>query len=926
MPARTERIHFLEMLVVLAVTTAFGNAVTLADDANRIQPYAANPFYWQYKGKPVLLLGGSREDNLFNQPDGLAEHLDALAACGGNYIRNTMSSRNPGNVWAFKRLDNGRYDLQQWNQEYWNRFENLLRLCRDRDIIVQIELWDPWDYFKSTSSLRGFDTKDVGWESCPYNPALNVNYTAAESGLAEKIDYYPRREPSDHLFFHTPPGLKDVLLVRTYQEAFVDKLLSISLAYPNVLYCMNNEIGEPPEWGQHWAKFIRARAEKAGNKAFLTDMRRITDFSSAEQVKMMHDRKHFDFFEISQNNHNDGQQHYDHIKHIRSQLTAKPIPINNVKIYGGRRRSKIEEGTHRFWRNVFGGCASARFHRPGPSRQYFGLGLSELAQTHIRSMRKLTDAMNVFACTPRNDLLSDRQPNQAYCLAKPGERYAVYFPDSGGVKLDVSAVQGELEVRWLDIARSAWQEPQIVSGGGTMQLKTPGKGQWAALVLASVRGEAALALSIPDQEKARVVVMTDIGGDPDDHQSLVRFLLDTCDFKVEGLCTGFGWGHYEKTRPDLIREAIKAYGEVLPNLKNHRKDFPSEEHLLSLVKDGHNGDPHTVGPGMDSEASDWIIEVVDRDDPRPVWFAIWGGPRELAQAIWKVQTTRSKEQLTAFKKKIRVHSIADQDKTAKWVKQHHPDVFWIFSERLYQGFYAEGDQTLVSPQWIERHVHGPLKRVYPAGAHEKVGVKEGDTPSFLYLVPNGLSDPKQPEQGNWGGRFVRSGRGHEYIPAPDLLDDRPDLLAAIHRWRPAYQNAFEARFDWCVLPFDRANHGPVAHCNGDTSLRVLHVPAAPGARVQLSADGSFDPDGDRLEYRWWTYREAGTCRAEPDIAGANQAEAVVTVPQEASGRTIHIVLEIRDAGKPPLTAYRRVVLEVSGEQVPPLSGAAEEKP
>lgn len=485
MPPKTHPIYRLAKPALLAMAIAFGNAAAKADDAIRIQPYAENPFYWQYKGKPVLLLGGSSDDNLFNHPDGLAEHLDTLAACGGNYIRNTMSSRNPGNAWAFKRLDSGLYDLEQWNPEYWDRFENLLRLCRDRDIIVQIELWDPWDYFKSLGQVKEYK-QDIGcgWDGCPYNPALNVNYTAAESGLAEEIDYFPRREPSDHLFFHTPPNMKDIPVVRKYQEAFVVKMLSISLAYPNVLYCMNNEIGEPPAWGQYWAKFIRTRAEKAGRKVCLTDMRRIGDFRSAEQLKMLHDREYFDFFEISQNNHNNDQQHYDHIMHIRSQIAANPIPINNVKVYGGTRRNNIENGIARFWRNVFGGCASTRFHRPGPSDQYFGLGLSELAQTHIRSMRKLTDAMNIFTCTPQNDLLSEREPNEAYCLARPGECYAVFFPDGGAVNLDVSAVRSEFEVRWLDIARSAWQEATTTGGGRTLPLKTPAQGQWAVLVRA----------------------------------------------------------------------------------------------------------------------------------------------------------------------------------------------------------------------------------------------------------------------------------------------------------------------------------------------------------------------------------------------------------------------------------------------------------
>jgi hypothetical protein len=173
---------------------------------------------------------------------------------------------------------------------YWDRFDNLLRLCRERDVIVQIELWDPWDYFKSTGLLRGSDTKAIGWESCPYNPAMNVKYTAAESGFAEKIDVYPLRTPGKHWFFYTPPALKDLHVVREYQEALVDKMLSISLVYPNVLYCMNNEVGEPPEWGQYWAKFIREKAEKAEKKVYLTDMRRRGDFRSDEQIRMLHDR------------------------------------------------------------------------------------------------------------------------------------------------------------------------------------------------------------------------------------------------------------------------------------------------------------------------------------------------------------------------------------------------------------------------------------------------------------------------------------------------------------------------------------------------------------------------------------------------------------------------------------------------------------
>jgi len=413
--------------------------------------------------------------------------------------------------------------------------------------------------------------------------------------------------------------------------------------------------------------------------------------------------------------------------------------------------------------------------------------------------------------------------------------------------------------------------------------------------------------------KPRVVVMTDIGGDPDDRQSMVRFLLYTCDFDVEGLCTGFGHGHYKNTRPDLIHEAVDAYGKVLPNLRKHRADYPSQDELKRLIKDGHNGDPHKVGPGMNSEASDWIIKVLKSEDPRPVWFSIWGGPRELAQALWKLERTTSPRELKALKQKVFVHSINDQDRTAGWVKEHHPDVSWIFSSNIFRGMWAIGDQKLVDAKWLRKNVltdHGPLGAIYPTKAAGKNAVKEGDTPSFFYLLPNGLSDPMHPEWGNWGGRFRKSGRGNEYIDAVDLWQDRRDARLTVARWRRAYQNEFEARMDWCIRPRDRANHTPAAVCNGHDGIDVLRLEAKPGDRVTLSAKGSSDPDRDGLAYHWWVYPEAGSYEAKAEIDAARTANATMHVPQKAAGRTIHVILEVTDRGEPPLTAYRRVIVKI----------------
>lgn len=453
-----------------------------ADEA--IEIFSQNPFYWQYKGEPILLRGGSKEDNLFNHPEGLKNHLQELKSAGGNYIRNTMSSRNPGNPWPFKKGSNGFYDLDQWDETYWERFENLLKWTSEMDIIVQIEIWDPWDYFKSEASL-GYGPENVGWESCPFNPALNINYTAEESRLKEEIDYFSKAIASDHHFFSTVPALEDNPVVREYQEAFVDKILSYTLKFPNVLYCMNNEIGEAPEWGEYWAQYIRGKAERAGKKVFMTDMRRKTDFSSEEQLHLLHNDDLYDFFEISQNSANNDQNHYDQIISIRTQVLDHPKPLNSVKIYGGeigKWTTSVEEGTRRFWRSVFGGIAAVRFHRPGPSHQYFGLGLSELAKIHIRSMEQFVEAFDVFNSKPANQLLMDREPNEAYCLAEEGIAYAVYFPDGGNVSLDLSAVGGSINMSWLNISENSWSEVTVQKPDKQLQLQTPGKGHWLVLI------------------------------------------------------------------------------------------------------------------------------------------------------------------------------------------------------------------------------------------------------------------------------------------------------------------------------------------------------------------------------------------------------------------------------------------------------------
>ena len=451
-----------------------GSGVT-ASDPDRIQPYPGNPFYWQYQGDPVLLLGGSDEDNLFNHPqlprNGLEAHLDLLQSVGGNYVRNTMSSRDEGNVFPFQGVvREGLYDLTLWNPEYWERFERFLEMTLARDIIVQIELWDRFDFAGGGR-----------WAASPYNPRNNVNYTPETSGLPTVVNSpAPERE---NPFLRTTPGLDDNQEVLQYQRAFVEKMLSISLHYPHVLYTISNETDESPLWSGYWADLILERAEELARPAYVTEMWAARTPEDPLYENTYNHPERYAYVEISQNNHQVGQAHWVYAMEHRSRLASAPRPINNVKIYGGPRHGGgVEEGTRKFWRNVFAGMASARFHRPHDPATMAGIGLNSLAQTHIRSMRMLTDRMPVFSSEPRTDLLSRRGSDEAYVLAEIGLRYAAYFPDGGSVDLDLSDAAGGMTLRWLDILAVQWGPTISVEGGGSVTLAPPEEGPWVALL------------------------------------------------------------------------------------------------------------------------------------------------------------------------------------------------------------------------------------------------------------------------------------------------------------------------------------------------------------------------------------------------------------------------------------------------------------
>ncbi len=438
-----------------------------ADNSGRIQPYVANPGYWQYHGQPVLLLGGSKDDNLFQIPE-LERHLDEMKAVGANFIRNTMSDRKDGGfeVYPFRQLPDGKYDLEQWNEEYWKRFTNLLKWTAARDIIVQIEVWDRFDY----------STKN--WPGHPYNPRNNVNYTAEQSGLAAEYPNHPGQNKQP--FFFTTPEQRNNSVVLKYQQRFVDKMLAGSLPYDHVLYCMDNETSAEEAWGAYWAEWIKQRAREAGRQVCVTEMWDDWDLKAASHRRTFDHPERYDFCDVSQNNQKRGQEHWDNFQWVRARIARHLRPLNTVKTYGadsGRYGSQ-RDGEERFWRHVIGGVAAARFHRPDS-----GLGLSAPAIANIRAARKLESLIQLWDVEAANQLLSDRAPNEAYLAAQPGQAYALYFTDGGSVGLDLKAVPGVLGVHWIDLSTGEWERRDQLQGGGIVTMVAPGKGPWVAALV-----------------------------------------------------------------------------------------------------------------------------------------------------------------------------------------------------------------------------------------------------------------------------------------------------------------------------------------------------------------------------------------------------------------------------------------------------------
>lgn len=423
---------------------------------------------------------------------------------------------------------------------------------------------------------------------------------------------------------------------------------------------------------------------------------------------------------------------------------------------------------------------------------------------------------------------------------------------------------------------------------------------------------------VDGSERLRVIIETDAGGDPDDEQSLVRFLLYANEWDIEGIiCTLARARDGENLNPErtglgIVRRQLTAYGECHANLVKHERRFPTRDHLWQRTVAGYGGD---AGVKL-------IIAAADAADPRPIWVCNWGTGHDADESSFKlaldrVLKERGQAGYARFKKRFRLSSA---DKFGGHTRREPPWTIWVDTfrpelegRRWYHRFSAltarAGGFDLKCDVLTG---HGPLGALYPTNTG--LPQKEGDTMSFLYLVPTGMNDPMQPTWGSWAGRYglnkKDAPRSHYWANQQDHWQGTKHRDNTLKRWAVPLQNDFKSRLNWCVAPPGKANHPPRVHCQGDGSGKILHVKVSAGKPFQLTAAGTTDPDGDRLSYRWYVYPEAGTYAGQAAISDSGTSQATLQVPTDAADHTIHVILEVTDDGLPALTRYRRVVVAV----------------
>lgn len=447
--------------------------------------------------------------------------------------------------------------------------------------------------------------------------------------------------------------------------------------------------------------------------------------------------------------------------------------------------------------------------------------------------------------------------------------------------------------------------------------------------------------SMAQHTKPRVIVLTD--GEVDDQSSMVRFLLYANDFDVEAIIeTNSVFQRLGHSKEGWLKKQLDAYEKDYPNLIKQDPNYPTALSLREKCFIGDEDSSHIVVnhfaskrlAGMkpqinpdqwaDTDGSDRIVAILLKNDPRPVYIQAWGGGNTAAKAFAKLKKLYPSQYAKAIAKVV-MYNIWYQDGAGSYIETFHPDATMLISYH-FSGTWDYGSQSKTK-QFVTDKLHngkGNLCKLYP-----QKDISEGDSPSFLYTIPNGLRSYENPTFGGWGGLFCKV-NGFKNI----YRDTDKGNYA---RWIEYANNDFEARLKWCETDlYAQANHKPIVNIKNGLNLTVKS-----GETVVLEAEYSdpdpLDIDGlwesykavfeqqgiDRVKFApiaeknwkkcepyWWQFEEAGTYKGFIQLSKTDEAQLTFIAPKVDKPCTIHLILEVTDRAIPRLTSFNRVIITV----------------
>jgi len=290
----------------------------------------------------------------------------------------------------------------------------------------------------------------------------------------------------------------------------------------------------------------------------------------------------------------------------------------------------------------------------------------------------------------------------------------------------------------------------------------------------------------------RVIISTDIGGgDEDDIQSMIHYLLYSDLFDTEGIISS----PPQKGRKTDILDVINKYEKDYPNLKTSTEKYPDPDYLRSIAKQGAINPAPEQGYSNPTEGSKWIVHCAKKKDPRPLYVLVWGAITDVAQAL---------HDEPGIKQKIRVYFIASwnqkHDQSAfRYIDENHKDLWLIHNNSTFRGWYIGGYQNgdMGNKSFVDKHVkdHGELGKYF---VPLKGGsIKMGDTPSYAFLL---RGTPDDPTKESWGGRFVKKkDRPNWWMDDPDpaLVDREHHGAKTVNKWRQQYLRDWQKRMERC---------------------------------------------------------------------------------------------------------------------------------